>query len=270
VFTNLWRQEEWSTPLPFLAHFPRRLAVTGDRLWLTGPGVGLIRFEGTNQLRFGPQQGLIAEDTGTVATAPDGTVWLDVGRHGVASFDGTQFSYLTRRDGLPAGWITSMHVTPDGSAVWFATPEQLLACFDGRSFTHYGSSDDLAGQQNSYAGRGCFDIESGPDGAVWFSAANGGLWRYEANAFKHYTSADGLPAGAASHLQSTPSGALWAGVGTNRVRWFDGRGFKTTTEPASVTDRVPGPDGLTWARLAAPSTGPAGSSGCVAKRSSQS
>ena len=164
VFTNLWRKEESKGPFAYLLHFPRRLAVAGDRLWLTGPGVGLIRFEGTNQIRFGRQQGLVSEDTGTVTTAPDGAVWLAVGKkdiNGVARFNGTHFSYLTQREGLPAGWVTCIHVTPDDQ-VWLATAaqqQQIVARFDGRSFTQFGNSGNLTDHQNSYAGSHCWDIQ---------------------------------------------------------------------------------------------------------------
>ncbi|MHB8520022.1 MAG: LamG-like jellyroll fold domain-containing protein [Limisphaerales bacterium] len=257
VFTNLWRKEEFKGPNDYLRLFPQQLAAAGDRLWLTGPGVGLVRFDGTNQVRFGRQQGLLSEDTGTVTTAPDGTVWLAVGTNSVARFDGTNFSYLTPREGLPAGWITCIHVVPDGQ-VWFGIAPGTMARFDGRSFTLFGNSDDLTGQQNSYAGSYCWDIQNGPDGAVWFGTGNSGLWRYEENTFKHYTSADGLAAGAASNLQLTPGGSLLAGVGTNRVRWSDSKGFKTVAEPTMLTDMVSGPDGLTWAILTAAPTGPAG------------
>ncbi len=59
--------------------FLTRLAVAGNRLWLTGPGAGLVRFEGTNQVRWTRPQGLPSDDTGTVAAAPDGGVWFAVG-----------------------------------------------------------------------------------------------------------------------------------------------------------------------------------------------
>ncbi|MSU62494.1 MAG: response regulator [Pedosphaera sp.] len=256
VFTNLWR--EGLNETSFLANFPRRLAVTGDRLWLTGPGAGLIRFDGTNSIRFTRQHGLLSEDTGTVTTAPDGTVWLVAGTNGVARFDGTNFSYFTQREGLPTGWVTCIHVAPDDQ-VWLATaPQTIVARFDGRSFTYFGNSDDLTGHQNSYRGSYCFDIQDGPDGAVWFGTGNGGLWRYEEKTFAHYTSADGLAAGAGLNLQTTPSGSLVAGIGASAVTWYEGKGFKTVAAPMMVTDMVSGPDGLMWARFVSAAPGPAG------------
>ncbi|MBF8285967.1 MAG: hypothetical protein HW378_4882, partial [Anaerolineales bacterium] len=213
VFTNLWRKEEFS----------RHLAVAGDRLWLTGPGAGLVRFDGTNHIRFTRQQGLLSEDTGTVATAPDGTVWLAVGNSGMALFDGTNFSYLTQRDGLPAGVITRIHVALDGQ-VWLASAQRIVARFDGRSFTQFGNSDDLTGGQNSYAGGVCFDIQNDPEGVTWFATSDG-LWRYEEKTITHFTTPDGLPAQTVNCLLAAPDGSLVASIGTNGVTWFDGQRF---------------------------------------------
>ena len=80
AFTNLWREDSASfyEQNPGLARILSRMAVDGNRLWLTGPGAGLVRFEGTNQLRWTRQQGLPSDDTGTVAAAPDGGVWFAV------------------------------------------------------------------------------------------------------------------------------------------------------------------------------------------------
>ena len=108
VFTNLWRPD-----LAFGSALPQLLAASGNRLWVTGPGVGLVRFDGTNQFRWTRQQGLPTDDTGTVAAGPDGEVWLAVGAQGVVRFDGTNFIRLTQRDGLPDGEITCISVTPD-------------------------------------------------------------------------------------------------------------------------------------------------------------
>ena len=65
-------------PAAYIAH----LAVSGNHLWVTGPGAGLIRFDGTNEM----PQGLDSEDTGPVTVAPDGAVWLAVGTNEIARF----------------------------------------------------------------------------------------------------------------------------------------------------------------------------------------
>ena len=55
VFGGLWRPDP-GDPLSAALYptiFPKRLAADGKYLWLTGPGAGLVRLEGTNQLRWG-------------------------------------------------------------------------------------------------------------------------------------------------------------------------------------------------------------------------
>ena len=94
VFTNLWRPDPFVSGAPanaFIA-MPQRLAAAGNRLWVTGPGAGLVRFDGTNRVRWTRQQGLPSDDTGAVATSPDGKVWVAMGAAGVVRFDGTVFS----------------------------------------------------------------------------------------------------------------------------------------------------------------------------------
>lgn len=101
VFTNMYPWSPNAAPAEFRFLFPYHLAASGNRLWVTGPGLGLMRFDGTNQVRWTRQQGLPSDDTGTVTVGPVGEVWLAVGAEGVVRFDGTNFTRLTQRDGLP-------------------------------------------------------------------------------------------------------------------------------------------------------------------------
>jgi ligand-binding sensor domain-containing protein len=271
VFTNLWHD----TPFSWGAHFPQRLAVAADHLWLTGPGAGLVRFDGTNHVRFGRQQGLLSEDTGPVTVAPDGTLWLAVGTNGIARFDGTNFSYLTLLDGLPDGEVTAMHAAPGGE-LWMGLSRSgarsgsgdLVARFDGRAFTVFRSHEDLAGREDAYAGGICFDIQEGPDGALWFGAYNG-VCRYERRTFAKYTAADGLRPGVVRDLLATGDGSLWLDNTNGITRFYGGRFTdytgddltaalaalyreftNTNTPPNGATHRaVMGPDGCLWFSL---------------------
>jgi signal transduction histidine kinase/ligand-binding sensor domain-containing protein/DNA-binding response OmpR family regulator/protocatechuate 3,4-dioxygenase beta subunit len=268
VFTNLFRNE------PFLGNrvYPQRMAAAGgDRLWLTGPGTGLVRFDGTNQVRFGRDQGLVSQDTGPVAVAPDGAVWLAVGTNRIARFDGTNFAYLTGQDGLPAGVVTAIHPAPDGR-LWLGIspetdPQGIVARFDGRSFSVFGSRDEASGRLNSFAGSGtgCWDIKTGPDGAIWFATSDG-LYRYESRTFANFTTADGLRPGLVKTLLATADGSLWVG-NTNGLTRFRGDKFTDYTDddytngmalfyralaatnapPHGYYDQaVMGPDGCLW------------------------
>ncbi len=246
VFTNLWRPDTSANQNSADANvvYPQRLAVAGNRLWMTGPGAGLARFDGTNMIRWTRQQGLPSDDTGTVATSPDGEVWVAVGTAGVVRFDGTNFSQLTQKDGLPAGVITCIHVLPDGR-VWFGTAEGIVARFDGRSFTYFDVFGDVTSHKNRVLSGQCWSIQPGPDGATWFGTSDG-LYRYEENTFQQYTTLDGLPEGTVNNLLAVSHYGFIAGIGTNGVTVFDGQRFVTNPNQRPVTDMVPGPAGQTW------------------------
>jgi hypothetical protein len=246
VFPNLWRPDTSANQNSADANvvYPQRLAAAGNRLWVTGPGAGLVRFDGTNQVRWTRQQGLPSDDTGTVAASPSGEVWVAIGTAGVVRFDGTNFSRLTQKDGLPAGVITSIHVLPDGR-VWFGTAEGIVARFDGHSFTCFDLFSDLTSHKNRAMSGQFWDIHQGPDGATWFGTSDG-LYRYEEETFLQYTTLDGLPEGSVNNLLAVSSGGLIAGIGTNGVTVFTGKRFFTNPNQRPVTDMVRGPDGQTW------------------------
>jgi signal transduction histidine kinase/CheY-like chemotaxis protein/ligand-binding sensor domain-containing protein/protocatechuate 3,4-dioxygenase beta subunit len=270
VFTNLWREVPYSQD----GYFPQRLAAAGDRLWLTGPGAGLIRFDGTNQVRFGREQGLLSADTGPVAVAPDGAVWLGVGTNRIGRFDGTNFTYLTHEEGLPPGVVTALQVAPDGD-LWLgispeAEPQGIVARFDGRSFTVFGGQNEAAGRANAYVGQGCWDIKTGPDGAIWFGTTDG-LYRYEPGTFANFTAADGLRAGLVHGLLAAADGSLWIANTNGATRFRSGRftdyngddfakcleglyrAFADTNRPPNgrIDQVAMGPDGCLWTALRA-------------------
>jgi ligand-binding sensor domain-containing protein len=249
AFTNLWREGSalFYEQNPWLSERLSHMAGDGNRLWLTGPGAGLVRFEGTNQVRWTRQQGLPSDDTGTVAAAPDGGVWFAVKEDsawGLVRFDGTNFFRLTQKDGLHTSVITSIRVVPDGR-VWFGSDEGAVARFDGRSFTYFDNSSAFTGRKDSAANRQCWDIQLGPDGATWFGTSDR-LWRFEENTFRQYTTLDGLPEGSVNTLLATRGSELIAGIGTNGVTGFNGQRFGTNPNQRPVTDMVWGPDGQVW------------------------
>ena len=86
-FTETWcgtresRRPSSPTSYPFTGDYVgAHLAVAPDgRLWLTGVGSGLVRFDRTNMTRLTPKDGLLSMDTGGLSVAPDGAVWFGDG-----------------------------------------------------------------------------------------------------------------------------------------------------------------------------------------------
>jgi PAS domain S-box-containing protein len=245
VFTNLWR----SDALVGRVIFPYRTAATGSRLWLTGPGAGLVRFDGTNQLHWTRQQGLPSDDTGTLTISPNGDIWIAVGAESVVRFDRTNFFRLTHKDGLPSGTITCISVAPDGR-VWFGTDQGVVARYDGRSFTYFDMSSEATGRQRNEANREIWDIRQSPDGAIWIGTSDR-LWRFEEDTFRQYSTADGLPVDGVSSLLAAPGGSLTVLLAsTNGMARFDGQRFQSNTAPFVINGMAPGPDGIILAALA--------------------
>jgi hypothetical protein len=254
VFTNLYPWRPDPAPAEFRVQFPYHLAASGNRLWVTGPGLGLVRFDGTNQTRWTRQQGLPSDDTGTVTVGPVGEVWLAVGAEGVVRFDGTHFTRLTQRDGLPPGTITCISVMPD-RRIWFGTAEGTVARFDGQSFICFDTASGLTSGQRGAANRECWDIQTGPDGAIWFGTSDR-VWRFEESTFRQYSAADGVPAERASPLQATPEGTLVWLARTNVLFTRDGQRFRSNTLPVSATGLIPGPDRTLYAALTSEPSAP--------------
>ena len=154
--------------------------------------------------------GLRSEDTGPVAAAPDGGLWLAVGTNAIARFDGTNFAYLTPRDGLPHGVVTALHAAPSGE-LWVGlftagasyNEGGYVARFDGKSFTVFSRHDEAMGTQSGYPAGMCFDIQTGPGGGTWFGGING-IGRYDPSGFRSYTEVDGLRPGTIHTLMVDP------------------------------------------------------------------
>jgi signal transduction histidine kinase/CheY-like chemotaxis protein/ligand-binding sensor domain-containing protein len=275
VFTNLWREEPFSVN----DFYPARLAAAGNRLWLTGPGAGLVRFDGTNQTRFGRAQGLLSEDTGAVTVAHDGVVWFEDGANSLGRFDGSNFTYLTQREGLPAGRITAIHAAPNGN-MWIGQTLETdpdhgsVTRFDGRSFTVFASHDEAASSASFYSAPYCFDIQTDPEGATWFGTTSG-VFRYESGTFAGFTAADGLRSGLVLKTLATADGSIWLDNSNGVTRLSGGRftnytgndyakglaalygQFTNTSFPpnGSTDQAVIGPDGCLWTILKTGQTG---------------
>ena len=243
VFTNVY---------PFSGYYyGAHFAVAPDgRVWFTGIGAGLVRFDGTNMIRLTPKDGLLSMDTGGLSVAPDGAVWFGDGPGTLTRYDGTNFTHFTTRDGVPSGDIVAIHVTPGGS-VWLTTADGPPCRYDGRGFIHFT-------EQGRVKASGFLEIETGPDGATWF-ATRTGAYRYEEDALALFSIAHGLPkvqTVATNHwespkLLSTRDGKLYLGSGTNGLVRFDGKKFEVFDDKNSlpggyVSDLVQATDGLLW------------------------
>ncbi len=242
VFTNAF---------PFLRnYFAAHLAVDRDgRVWLTGVGSGLVRFDQTNMIHLTPKDGLLSMDTGGLSVAPDGAVWFGDGPGALTRYDGTHFTHFTKGDGVPSGDIVAVHATPGGS-VWLTTADGPPCRYDGRSFVRFTG-------QGRVKATGFLEIETAPDGATWFATLTG-AYRYEEGELALFSGAHGLPEVSADanlprrpKLLSTRDGKLYLGSRTNGLVRFDGKRFEAFDDKNSLSggyvwDLLQATDGLIW------------------------
>ena len=228
-------------------YFGAHLAVAPDgRVWLTGAGSGLVRFDRTNTIHLTPKDGLLSMDTGGLSVAPDGAVWFGDGPGSDRRFVWSQVTHFNTRDGVPPGFIVAVHASPGGS-VWLTTAEGPPCRYDGRSFVHFTG-------QGRVKASGFMEIETGPDGATWF-ATRTGAYRYEEDALALFSVADGLPeegrVSGTPKLLSTRDGKLYLGSATNGLVRFDGKKFEAFDDKYNLSggyvhDLVQAADGLIW------------------------
>ena len=154
---------------------PVSLAIEEDgTLWAAGGVDLLLRYDGTWAVMPSPPYMMASPWTGSIAVAPDGTVWASAHEPPVVlAFDGSWRQYGAA-DGLP-GRPSNIAVAPDGT-VWvggsglYGAPEgdvwaAGIASFDGTEWTTYTVEDGLHSNDAVVA--------VGPDGTAW--AVSGGV-----------------------------------------------------------------------------------------------
>jgi ligand-binding sensor domain-containing protein len=214
-------------------------------LWAATFG-GLVKWtvDGVYE-KFTTADGLPDNNVGSVAVAPDGTVWLGFFEDGLAAFDGTDPAgpkigrTFTTADGLPDDHVRDVAVAPDGT-VWFSTYGNVITRFDGASWTTYTTMDGLPGGSISA------DISVAPDGTVWVYT------RGEISCFDGQTTtgetwtpyiADGLSSGDVQDISVATDGTIWiatAGCQVARLdntRWITytvGGGIKNCPDPNTI------------------------------------
>jgi ligand-binding sensor domain-containing protein len=100
--------------MPDGIRFTALLRSAGGALWV-GSTNGLYRYQ--DEVWLTPTGGLPAYQITSLASAPDGALWVGSGGQGLLRFDGESWRRYTTADGLLEDWITAIAVTPNGT-VW--------------------------------------------------------------------------------------------------------------------------------------------------------
>ena len=209
----------------------------GGGIWL-GTDDQLLWFDGTGfrDVIDGPPG---MPTRGSVAEAPDGTLWI-VTERGVFHWDGTSWTAAgAGRTSTAAGpiavdhagrvWVADYHYpgpVGDGISVYDGTSWRTYTAADAAPLSGRGNPDDATG---TWVGNTPQAIVAAPDGSVWV-ATEGGLARFDGTSWRPSTAAETGFATAPGSLAVAPDGTVWvtgyACEGSPvRVARFDGRAW---------------------------------------------
>ena len=166
---------------------------------------------------FTPANGLPSSQVFDLRFARDGMLWLATAG-GLASFDGRDFTRLSRESGLLDNSVYSLAQAQDGT-LWCGTAKGVsqIDPVRGRVIgSHRSGTNGLA------AGR-VFGVAQGPGGTLWIRTREG-LSRYASGRFEAVPGIDRLDQtwgqSKSSALVVEPAGIVWTvteGLGLNRV-----------------------------------------------------
>jgi ligand-binding sensor domain-containing protein len=100
----------------------------------------------------------------SIASDPDGTVWVGTWGGGLAHFDGKKFRNYTVKDGLPGNHVFMLHRSAKGE-LWIGT-NAGLARKNGDKFENLTTNDGLFSNT-------VFSMDSGSDNNLWVGSFGG-------------------------------------------------------------------------------------------------
>jgi signal transduction histidine kinase/ligand-binding sensor domain-containing protein len=117
------------------------------RLWL-GTRSGLVLFHGRDSKLFSIAEGLPSADVRAVADDVEGNVWIGTSG-GLACLRDGKIHSFRKKDRLPSEDISSLLVDSEG-ILWIGTHGSGLVRFSKNRWTHYTTSEGLAGNSIAY------------------------------------------------------------------------------------------------------------------------
>lgn len=130
-------------------------------------------------------------------------------------YDGTEWTSITREDGLPNVDPLALGVGLDGD-VWIGNKDALYR-YNGEIWTTYPHSHGGTGPYLNY-------LESlviGPNGDVWVGAYLGGVSHYDGETWTWYNVENGLADSKVSDIAVGPDGVLWVGFSGGGISCYE-------------------------------------------------
>ena len=182
-------------------------------VWISvsGPSNGLARWDPLSGLRiFGRTNGPTEQLVSTFAEDRNGDIWLGLNVSGIVRYRNGGFTQFSARDGVPAGYISSLHVDEAGR-LWVGSLDGGLGRIDQPAAERpairiYDAAHGLSSDS-------VFSITSDRWGRI-YAGTGRGLDRLDpaSGRIQHYTTADGLANDAPRTSLRDHRGWLWFGT----------------------------------------------------------
>ena len=213
------------------------LAFCGPKLEKGAQGKHSAHSKGAQRGRvhalYTKRNGLVDNQVLSLATAPDGTVWVG-SSEGLSRFHGGSWNRYTGT-GVP-----TLAVVSDGT-LWVGTPFGGVLKLNREGWHVYTTRNGLLNNKVS-------SLAIGPDGSVWVGSCDvrGGVSRYDGTRWIRYGEHGELPDRCVQALAVTPGGRLW--VGTKKgLATFDGNRWSQFLPDRKINALLVTPDGTLWA-----------------------
>ncbi|MBU7576856.1 MAG: hypothetical protein KAF40_02245 [Flavihumibacter sp.] len=200
---------------------PADAAPTSIGVW-TGPDFM------KKELKPGPEEFQISQSIQYVLQDKTGTVWIATGEDGVCVFDGTDFTYFTKNDGLAGNAVRTILQDSEGN-VWMAT-NGGISRKNKQGWTSYTTANGLPDNE-------ILTLYLDKKGILW-AGTRKGLAKFENEAFttlpmfRSPRSPNDQPVQTPVQLiYEDNSGQLWFGTTGFGLFKFDGKTLENVIKP---------------------------------------
>jgi len=214
-FTNFVEKEA-----PFENEAWSLLIDSKDRIWV-GTNEGVRQFDGEAFIPF-PIPKAPVEDTTTYYAADrissiledkTGTIWFGTDGFGICKYDGKNFTFLTKKDGLPDNNIGGLMQDSKGN-IWIGTMYGGVSKYDGQSFINFTQDGVIEGIELG-------GMHEDKNGNIWLAFENHGVYRYDGTSFTNFNEKDGLNTNTILDIFEDREGRFWFGGWGGLFRYED-------------------------------------------------
>ncbi len=162
----------------------------------------------------------------------EGILWFGTDGFGICRYNPSksQFSHLTKKDGLPDNTIRDLLEDSNGN-VWIATMYGGISLYDGDSFTNFTQIGEVRGVEVG-------GLHEDRNGNIWFAAENAGVYRYDGKSFSNFNMINGLNSNGILSILEDNEGRFWLG-GWGGLFRYDPRKMGTGKSFYNVTRNGP-------------------------------